>query len=115
MMSATNTPTASPEGAIAAYLRARWAEPETKMAVTTIVGVTLAWCLGALGIITPPTVSLHVMETTDVGAAITALLPGPISSSILRQVFGSDTPASGALPAHQSRMAAVLKRPRNGN
>jgi hypothetical protein len=88
---------------IKAYAAARWAEPETKLALTTTASVTAAALLGHWGVI-PARVSLGVMYTTDVASAITAALPGPISSAILKQIFGSDVPPTAALRYHAEKM-----------
>jgi hypothetical protein len=90
-----------------AYLKARWAEPETKLALTTGVSVFASWLSAKLGIITSPSVSLHTMEVTEITCAVTGLLPGPISSAILKQLFGGQVPAVGAVLHHQQQLAQL--------
>jgi hypothetical protein len=89
--------------AVLSYAEARWAEPETKLAVTTAVATTVAALLGHWGVITP-TVSLKLAETTDIACVVTALLPGPISSAILKQIFGANVPPTAALRYHAAMM-----------
>lgn len=79
------------------YLLARWAEPETKTAIAGAISTVGAWWFGKM--------TLEAMEAAVFASAIIALLPGPISSAIIKQLFGNDTPPVGAVYHHAAKMA----------